>query len=318
MNSFDLNDEEFSNFSDKTNNINFQILDAFKGKNNENNDQNHSRAFDIRSNFLKENKEFNPTIIVQETKKFICDSINFNLGKAEKGKKVFLNKKRKRFKIYHDNDDNIKEQKKNKKGKGTKEKNNEAKRGRRRKDVEYDTKASHDKFKEDNVIQKIKTTIFKYILELLNKSLKNDRYEFYPLTKQICHNLTKEFNIKLLDRTIYDIYLNSELNKKYAQIPDLNKTLIKKIYNENTETDVKNLLEKKFRDILNYIREKDLDYFLNKIGDKERKNNKQFNEKYMNAVKNMLFQYEFYFKSKLYRNRRKNKTINCFRTRGFL
>ena len=50
--------------------------------------------------------------------------------------------------------------------------------------------------------------------------------------------------------------------------------MIKKIYNENTETDVKNLLEKKFRDILNYIREKDLDYFLNKIGDKERKNNK--------------------------------------------
>ena len=112
MNSFDLNYEEFSNFSDKTNNINFQILDAFKGKNNENNDQNHSRAFDIRSNFLKENKEFNPTIIVQETKKFICDSINYNLGKAEKGKKVFLNKKRKRFKIYHDNDDNIKKKRK--------------------------------------------------------------------------------------------------------------------------------------------------------------------------------------------------------------
>ena len=228
MNQFDLNCEEFSNFSDKMNNINFHFLDLFKGKNNENNDQNHSRAFDLRSNFSKENKEFNPTIIVQETKKFICDSINFNLGKAEKGKKVFLNKKRKRFKIYHDNDDNIKEQKKNKKGKGTKEKNNEAKRGRRRKDVEYDTKASHDKFKEDNVIQKIKTTIFKYILELLNKSLKNDRYEFYPLSKELCHNLTKEFNIKLLDRTIYDIYLNSDLNKKYAQIPDLNKTLIKK------------------------------------------------------------------------------------------
>ena len=81
--------------------------------------------------------------------------------------------------------------------------------------------------------------------------------------------------------------------------------MIKKIYNENTETDVKNLLEKKFRDILNYIREKDLDYFLNKIGDKERKNNKQFNEKYMNAIKKMLFQYEFYFKSKLDRKLRK-------------
>ena len=81
--------------------------------------------------------------------------------------------------------------------------------------------------------------------------------------------------------------------------------MIKKIYNENTETDVKNLLEKKFRDILNYIREKDLDYFLNKIGDEERGGNKRFNEKYMNAVKNMLFQYEFYFKSKLDRKLRK-------------
>ena len=109
----------------------------------------------------------------------------------------------------------------------------------------------------------------------------------------------------MLDRTIYDIYLNSDLNKKYAQIPDLNKTLIKKIYNENTETDVKNILKKKFIDILNYIKEKDLEYFLNKIGDRERKNNKQFNEKYMKAVQKMLFQYEFFFNSKFDRKLRK-------------
>ena len=33
-------------------------------------------------------------------------------------------------------------------------------RGRRKKDAEYNTKPIHDKFSEDNLIQKIKTFIF--------------------------------------------------------------------------------------------------------------------------------------------------------------
>ena len=52
-----------------------------------------------------------------------------------------------------------------------KEKEN-SNRGRRKKNIEYDDKPQHSKFKEDNIIQKIKTFIFDYILDHLNKSLK--------------------------------------------------------------------------------------------------------------------------------------------------
>ena len=36
---------------------------------------------------------------------------------------------------------------------------------------------------------------------------KDVNYEFYPLTKELNTNLKKDFNEKLLDRTIYDIYI---------------------------------------------------------------------------------------------------------------
>ena len=100
---------------------------------------------------------------------------------------------------------------------------NKIKKDRRRKDAEYNKKAVHDKFKKDNIIKKIKTNIFDYILERLNKSLKDNLYEFYPLTKEINTNLKKDFNEKLLERTIYDIYINSDLRKRFVNISDSNK-----------------------------------------------------------------------------------------------
>ena len=239
-----------------------------------------------------------------ESKKFISDSNYFTLAKAG-DTKIFLNKKRNHEKTHSDNQKNELELKDNLKEKKIMNINNKIKKGRRRKDAEYNKKAVHDKFKKDNIIKKIKTNIFDYILESLNKSLKDDIYEFYPLTTELNTNLKKDFNEKLLDRTIYDIYVNSDLSKKFANIPDSNKILIKKIYDENIEIATQSILEKKFKDILNDIRKKDLDYFLDKIKDKETKNNKPLNDSYMNAVKKMLFKYELWFKVKLEKSKKK-------------
>ena len=101
--------------------------------------------------------------------------------------------------------------------------------------------------------------------------------------------------------------MNTDLNKRYINIPDSNKTLIKKIYEEQIEKDTINILKKKFKDILNYIREKDLDNFLLNIRKKEIRKGNRLIEPYMKSVKKMLFQYEFWFKVKLARNSRKNK-----------
>ena len=101
--------------------------------------------------------------------------------------------------------------------------------------------------------------------------------------------------------------MNSDLNKRYINIPDSNRTLIKKIYKEKVEKDTINILKKKFKDILDYIRKKDLDNFLKDFRLREMKKDDKLIDSYMIAVENMLFKYEFWFKVKLTRNVGKNK-----------
>jgi len=139
-------------------------------------------------------------------------------------------------------------------------------------------------------------------LNKLNKSFKNKIYEFYPLTKEINNNLKKDFNEKLLNSTIYDIYMNSDLNKNYININDSNRKLIKKIYDEKIETETITILEMKFKDILDYIREKDLDDFLTGFRNREIKKDNKFIDLYMQKVEKMLFKYEVWFQKKIGRN----------------
>ena len=101
--------------------------------------------------------------------------------------------------------------------------------------------------------------------------------------------------------------MNSDLNKRYININNSNRMLIKKIYKEKVEKDTINILKKKFKDILDYIRKKDLDNFLKDFRLREMKKDDKLIDSYMIAVENMLFKYEFWFKVKLTRNVGKNK-----------
>ena len=69
--------------------------------------------------------------------------------------------------------------------------------GRRLKGETYDNEASHNKYSDDNIITKLKTAIFKYILILLNESLVFTKYKFYPLNVKLNTCLKKEFDVKL-------------------------------------------------------------------------------------------------------------------------
>ena len=247
---------------------------------------------------------------------FNIDNTNLGIFEQFKGKKheknelgktdtkTFIKRKRKHKRLYSGINNNLDED-------NLKEKENEeinikenTKRGRRKKNV---NKPAYGKFREDNIIQKIKTFIFDYIRDHLNKSLKFEFNNFYPLSKELYSNLKKDFNEKLLESTIYDIYMNSDLNKRYINIPDSNRMLIKKIYKEKVEKDTINILKKKFKDILDYIRKKDLDNFLKDFRLREMKKDDKLIDSYMIAVENMLFKYEFWFKVKLTRNVGKNK-----------
>ena len=196
-----------------------------------------------------------------------------------------------------------KEEKKKKAKKHIKKRtNNDKQVGRRKKDEIYYEEAGHDKFKEDNIMRKIKTFVFKYILEMLNNSLKDISSRFYPLNTELNENLKKDYNEILLERTIYDIFMNSSLNNRYKLIDEPNKKLIQRLDKDHKQNETKVILNMKYKDVLDHIRIKDLSYFLDKIRTKEKKNKSVFIDDYMKRVKVLLINYENWFKSKLGRH----------------
>jgi len=299
MKSFIRKNLRSNNYLDDKGNINYHLINLSKPKKDKKVVQ---KIKEIGNKVRSKGKNANNSkTLSQKTKKNLFE--NINSGKTEQNNKIFLNRKRKHDKTDEENNENNLDNKNSEEKKNI----NENIRGRRKKNVEYDSKPKHDKFNEDNIMQKIKKSIFHYILDNLNKSLKYEIYKFYPLTKEININLKKDFNEKLLNRTIRDIYMKSDLNKRYININDLNRTLIKKIYAQKIEKDTINILDKKFKEILDYIREKDLDNFLTEFRNREIKNDDKLIDKYMKAVKKMLIKYEFWFKLKLERKPKKAK-----------
>ena len=291
-------DDEFSDYLPQKENFfshDFILLNGdIKSKN-------HQQLQDIDDdvNFLNQNS------FVHNKKNSYINLNSFELFNSISGKTksnslhFFSGKKRKNTEAKEENEDNenisSKEEIKDKK---INVNNNSRKMGRRLKDEAYSTEAKNDKFKDDNIIRKIKTFIFKYILIHLNESLEFTKYKFYPLNATLSKNIKKDFNLKLLDRTIFDLYNTEDLNKTYRNGNDSNKILIKKIIDENIEKKTINILNMKFRDVLNHIREKDLENFLGKIKEKEKKNKGKSIDLYMEYVAHFLKDFESWFERK--------------------
>jgi len=191
----------------------------------------------------------------------------------------------------------------------------ENKPGRRKEDGIYYESAKHTKDNEDNIMRKIKTFVFQYILRLLNDSLIDKNKEFYPLETELNENLKKDLNVELLNRTILDIYENSKLNDRHRFRGAANKILIKKILEENVEIKTIKILSMTYKDILDQIREKDSSIFLEEIRKKEsrkKKNTPEIINSYLKKLEGLLFIYEKWFGSKLGRNSEKRKKKSIF------
>ena len=126
--------------------------------------------------------------------------------------------------------------------------------------------------------------------------------------------LKRDENLELLNKKISDILSNTKMNKISEKRRKSNKKLIKKIYNENIEVEVINILSMTFQDFLNDIRDNYLEDFLDLIKEKEiriqnkikNKSKEYFDaESYMNLFKKLLFKYENWFKEKKGRNTKK-------------
>ena len=175
-----------------------------------------------------------------------------------------------------------------------------------------DNSKKHNKYSKDNTIQKIKTNIMEYkIYSRLNNSLKNNekykRYKFYRLHKALNENLKKSFNQKLLNTTIRDLfyYINISDKCRTSIEPLSNRNLIDTIEAEQVETETLKILNMTYHDIINKVREEELDDFLNYIKSREKKN--EDNDEYMKSLKELLNNFEKWYDEKKGRNTKKKE-----------
>jgi len=245
-------------------------------------------------------------------------SNSHNLPKEEpntepNSKQKFMNTKRKRTKVQNNmntEEQNIFENKDDVQNVIIPDK----KVGRRIKGKNYKEDAKHTKMSDDNIIRKIKTSIFDYILKKLNNSIKFKSGKFRSLNKEWKERLKKKEQMELLNKTIFEIYTMTKMNK-VGEKKGNNEKLIEKIYEENKELETISILSKKFQEILNEVREeKTLDSFLEKIKEKEIKNEKKYKNKikddfdielYMDKIRKLLLGYEEWFQKKKGRNTKK-------------
>ena len=182
-------------------------------------------------------------------------------------------------------------------------------RGRKKKEEKALDDSGHGKNSEDNIMRKIKTHLMDQIVIILNNSLNDKTNPFYKIDKEINENLKKDFNMQLMEKTIAKIFSETPISSKYKKNFDslYNQKKIQKIFDENIEYNTIDLLQKKFIDMLKFIRENNLNEFLNSIKKKERKNPNV--EEYLNSIQELFFNYENWFDVKKGRNREKNKNI---------
>jgi hypothetical protein len=94
----------------------------------------------------------------------------------------------------------------------------------------------HNKRSKDNIMRTIKVFVRKYIFAIIKNNYK-DFEKLKKIDSKFNQNLKKDYNIKLFKTTLKDIFINTELSKKYKHYPkDTNEKLINKIYEENKET----------------------------------------------------------------------------------
>ena len=117
----------------------------------------------------------------------------------------------------------------------------------------------HDKYCEDNIINKIKGCFFNsYIIGLVIKNSIYDEIKLKKLpNKKFIADLNKEKNEKLFKMKISDILCQQKISSKYTKFDEYeNKKLIEKIYREKKEMKVIKILELTFEELFIIFRRK--------------------------------------------------------------
>ena len=180
----------------------------------------------------------------------------------------------------------------------------------------------HDKFKEDNVIKKIKISFIGKTMNYINKEYGNylNKHKIKKIGKLIKRiaptmstRIKKENNLKWFDSKLKDIF-SDNISSKYSKYSgDYNKKQIEQIYKENDATNVIKILDKKVRDMYNiYSKDIKLEGFLTLEDDLKiqrelmKKNDEEEIDNYLKKYQNIAQNLEQIFLDKKGRNYNKN------------
>ena len=136
-------------------------------------------------------------------------------------------------------------------------------------------------------------------MKCIYKKLKeNSENTFYPLTPEISTNLEKNYNIKLMNKTIREIYEeNPANNTRDPSVNERKNIIIQQIFDNNEDIEAIKILNTKLIDFINRVETKE--YICTKIENKDKKSKDI--KSYMIIVKQHLEHFEEWFT----KNRRK-------------
>ena len=171
---------------------------------------------------------------------------------------------------------------------------------------------THSRNTTDNIFNKIKRVIFKYIIEKVNGSLRFTYKRFLNFNTDISQNLKKDYNIELMEKTIKQIFAeNTPSNRSdisNEEVKNKNKLIIKEIFDKNEETETIKILNTKFIDLLKQEETKKyiIDKIKNKVEKEGTKTNTENSDDYMEKVRYWVENYENWFYEKRGRKRHEN------------
>jgi hypothetical protein len=336
-------DDFFLNVNDDNNLLNLDLdlenrysnnMDPFNFQNSTPFDENYNQIdiFPIdnkKEDFINDDKicEINNNNDFNNQKNKLKEEILFQITKAETSKKElkgnFLQKKR----LFKEEESILNEEivKANKEKIFLiyKESKKKSKKGRNKK---FEFGGKHNKFSSDNMVRKIKVYLFGVLLRFINASIKQESQneeqnpegknyskEFLvKVNQELIININVDYNLKLLDSKLKNIFSYDISQKVKAFGLDKNKKLIKEIFVQNKLVKTIQILNMTLYQCLEHLR--GTKYYKELAGLEEEFNsvindlkNKGENEKYISEFIHLINTFKEYYNQKTPRRPRRNQ-----------
>ena len=165
----------------------------------------------------------------------------------------------------------------------------------------------HTKYSRDNILRKIKVKFLSKLISHINRIImrkyNNKIKVFLPLKGSVSQNNTINFNQKLLNSKLKDVFINYEINGKFRLYKDnYNKQVIESIYEKNIQELIE-ILEITFLDAFNIFKNINESQKLNGMDklDKviEEIKMKESSEDYIDKFKNIAMNFETHYLDKI-------------------